>query len=88
MTAWDWGDQIESGKVLTHVASLSSVSQLCLTFCDTMDCSMPGLPAHHQLLEFTQTHVPQLGDAIQPCHPLSSPSPPTVILFQHEGRFH
>ena len=53
----------------------SSVTQLCLTLCGPMDCSMPGLPVHHQLLEFTQTYVHWVSDAIQPSHPLSSPSP-------------
>ena len=61
----------------------SSVTQLCPTLCDTMNCSTPGLPVHHQLLEFTQTHVHQVGDAIQPSHPLSSPSPPALNLSQH-----
>ena len=54
----------------------SSVTQSCLTLWDPMNCSMPGLPVHHQLPEFTQTHVHQVGDTIQPSHPLSSPSPP------------
>ena len=54
----------------------SSVSQLCPTLCDPMDCSMPGFPVHHQLLELAQTHVHQVSDTIQPSHPLSSPSPP------------
>ena len=53
----------------------SSVAQSCLTLCDTINCSMPGLPVQHQLPEFTQTHVHRVGDAIQPSHPLSSPSP-------------
>ena len=57
----------------------SSVAQSCPTLCDPMNRSMPGLPVHHQLLEFTQTHVHQVGDAIQPSHPLSSPSPPVPI---------
>ena len=52
-----------------------------------MDCSMPGLPVHHQLPEFTQTHVHWVGDAIQPSHPLSSPSPPAFNLSQHQGLF-
>ena len=56
-------------------------------FVDPMDCSMPGLPVHHQGLEFTQTHVHWLGDAIQPLHPLSSPSPPAFNLSQHQGLF-
>ena len=50
-----------------------------------MDCSMPGFPVHHQLLEFTQTHIHWVGDAFQPFHPLSSPSPPTFNLSQHQG---
>ena len=52
-----------------------------------MNCSMPGLPVQHQLPEFTQTHVHQVSDAIQPSHPLSSPSPPALNLFQHQGLF-
>ena len=52
-----------------------------------MNCSMPGLPVHHQLLEFTQTHVHWVGDAIQLSHPLSSPSPPALNLSQHQGLF-
>ena len=54
----------------------SSVAQSCPTLCDPMNCSMPGLPVHHQLLEFTQIHVHRVSDAIQPSHLLSSPSPP------------
>ena len=54
----------------------SSVTQSCPTLCDPMNCSTPGLPVHHQLPEFTQAHVHRVGDAIQPSHPLSSPSPP------------
>ena len=65
----------------------SSVVQLCPTLCDPMDRSMPGLPVHHQLPEFTQTHVHWVGDAIQPSHPLSSPSPPAFNLSQHQGLF-
>ena len=56
--------------------------------CDPMDCSMPGFPVHHQLLELAQTHVHWVGDAIQPSHPLSSPSPPAFNLSQHQGFFH
>ena len=58
----------------------SSVAQSCLTLCNPMDCSTPGLPVHHQLPEFTQTHVHWVGDDIQPSHPLSSPSPPAFNL--------
>ena len=65
----------------------SSVTQSCMTLCDPMDCSTPGLPVHHQLPEFTQTHVHWVGDAIQPSHPLSSPSPPAFNLSQHQGLF-
>ena len=66
--------------------SLRSVGQSCLTLCDPMDSSVPGLPVHHQLPELTQTHVHRVGDAIQPSH-LSSPSPPTFNLSQHQGLF-
>ena len=65
----------------------SSVAQLCPTFCDPMNCSTPGLPLHHQLLDFTQTHVHQVSDAIQPSHPLSSPSPPAPNPSQHQSLF-
>ena len=64
---------------------VSSVAQSCLTVCDPMDCSTPGFPVHHQLLELTQTHVRQVGDAIQPSHPLSSSSPAAFNLSQHQG---
>ena len=59
----------------------SSVAQLCPTVCHPMDCSTPGLPVHYQLPEFTLTHVHWVGDAIQPSHPLSSPSPPSLNIF-------
>ena len=65
----------------------SSVAQSCLTLCNLMNHSMPGLPVHHQLPESTQTHVHQVGDAIQPFHPLSSPSPPAPNPSQHQGLF-
>ena len=65
----------------------SSVAQLCLTHYNPMDCSMPGLPVHHQLLELVQTHVHKVSDAIQPSHPLSSPSPLAFNLSQHQGLF-
>ena len=65
----------------------SSVAQSCPILCDPMNHSMPGLPVHHQLLEFTQTHVHPVGDAIQPSHPLSSPSPPAPNPSQHQGLF-
>ena len=65
----------------------SSVTQSCLTLCNPMNHSTPGLPVHHQLLESTQTHVHCVSDAIQPYHPLSSPSPPALNLSQHQGLF-
>ena len=64
-----------------------SVAQSCLALCDSMDCSTPGFPVHHHLPEFAQTHVHHVGDAIQPSHPLSSPSPPAFSLSQHQGLF-
>ena len=64
----------------------SSVTQSYLTLCNHMDCSRPGLPVHHQLLELAQTHVQQVSDAIQPSHPLSSPSL-AFSLSQHQGLF-
>ena len=65
----------------------SSVAQSCLTLCDPMDCNTPGFPVLHQLLELAQIHVYQISDAIQPSHPLSSPSPPAFNLSQHQGLF-
>ena len=65
----------------------SSVTQSCLTLCDPVDCSMPGFPVHHQLPEFTQTHVHRVSDAIQPSHSLSPASPPAFNLSQHQGLF-
>ena len=62
------------------LTKFSPVTQLCLTLCDPMNCSTPGLPVHHQLPESTQTRVHRVGDAIQPSHPLSSPSPPALWL--------
>ena len=64
-----------------------SVSQLCPTLCDPKDCSTPGFPVHSQLLELTQTHGHRVSDAIQPFHPLLSPSPPAFSLSQHQGLF-
>ena len=60
-----------------------SVAQFCPTHCDPMHCSMPGLPVHHQLPELAQTHIHRVGDALQPSHPLSFPSPPAFNLSQH-----
>ena len=79
---------------LSHQGSLkcvrvqfTSVAQSCPTLCDPMNCSTPGLPVHHQLPEFTQTHVHRVGDAIQPSHPMSSPSPPAPNPSQHQSLF-
>ena len=74
-------------KDAIQYCSGSSVTQSCLTLCDPMDYSMPGFTVHHQLAELNQTQVHQVSDAIQPFHPLSSPSPPTFNLFQHQGLF-
>ena len=76
-------------KLYLHCSlqSVSSVAQSCPTLCDPMNRSTPGLPVHHQLPEFTQTHVHRVGDAIQLSHPLSSPSPPAPNLSQHQGLF-
>ena len=65
----------------------SSVTQSCPTLCDSMNHRTPGLPVHHQLPEFTQTHAHRVGDAIQPSHPLSSPSPPAPNPSQNQGLF-
>ena len=65
----------------------SSVAPSCLTLCDPMNCSTPGLPVHHQLPEFTQTHIHWISDAIQPSHPLLSPSPPAPNPSQHQSLF-
>ena len=65
----------------------SSVARSCPTFCDPMNRSTPGLPVHHHLPEFTQTHVHRVRDAIQPSHPRSSPSPPAPNTFQHQSLF-
>ena len=76
------------GRFLTTSSvQFSSVTQSCPTLCNPMNRSMPGLPVHHQLPEFTQTHVYLVGDATQPFHPLSSPSPPAPNLPQHQGLF-
>ena len=74
-------------KIVYNAVQLSSVIQSCLTLCHPMDCNAPGLPVHHQLPEFTQTHGCWVGDAIQPSHPLSSPSPPNFNSSQLQGLF-
>ena len=69
------------------LVQFSSVTHSCLTFCDPMDCSMPGLPVHHQLPELAQTHVHGVDDAIEPSHPLAPPSPPAFNFSQHQSLF-
>ena len=82
-----WGDYPGLYGYPQRNHQFSSVTQLCPTPCNPMDYSMPGLLVHHQLLEFTQTHVDRVNDAIQPSHPLLSPSPLAFILSQHQGLF-
>ena len=77
----------KNSKYPTKPFQFSSVAQSCPTLCDPMDYSRPGFPVHHQLLELAQIHVYQVGDAIQPSHPLSSPTPPSLNLSQHQGLF-
>ena len=74
-------------KCASSKIQFNSVAQSCLTLCDLMDCSMPGFPVHHQLLELAQTQVHQVSDAIQPSHLLLSVSPPAFNLSQHQGLF-
>ena len=80
-----------SGLAMLHLffssVQFSSVAQSCPTLCNPMNRSTPGLPVHHQLPEFTQTQVHRVSDAIQPSHPLLSPSPPAPNLSQHQGLF-
>ena len=84
----DKRDHIAPTKVMKSLClGFSSVAQSCPTLCNPMNRGMPGLPVHHQLPESTQTHVHWVSDAIQPFHPLSSPSPPALNLSQHQGLF-
>ena len=80
-------NQLHWSLLKNKSSEFSSVAQSCLSLCDPMNYSTPGLPVHHQLLEFTQTRVHRVGDAIQPSHPLSSPSPPAPNPSQHQGIF-
>ena len=80
-----WATVCGIAKLLSD--QIRSVAQSCPTLCDPMNRSTPGLPVHHQLPEFTQTHVHRVSDAIQPSHPLSSPSPPAPNPSQHQGLF-
>ena len=75
------------GYLYIVVSLFSLITQSCPTLCDPMDCSIPGFPVHHQLSELAQIHVHRVSDAIQPSHPLSSPSPPAFNISQHQGLF-
>ena len=83
-------EKYSTGQSHLWINQIRSVAQSCLTLCDPMNLSTPGLPVHHQLLEFTQTHVHRVSDAIQPSHPLSSlpllpPIPPSIRVFSNES---
>ena len=78
---------LSTGNWLHSSVQFCSVTQLCPTLCDPVDCRTPGLPVHHELPEFTQTKVHWVCDAIQPSHPLSSSSPPTFNFSQHQSIF-
>ena len=78
---------ITSWQIDGETVQYSSVTQSCPTLCDPMNRITPNLPVHHQLPEFTQTHIHRVSDAIQPSHPLSSPSPPAPNPYQHQGLF-
>ena len=86
-SANEWIRKLWYMYTMKYSVQFSSVAQSCPTFCDTMNCSTPGLPVHHQLLEFTQTHIHRVSDAIQPSHPLSSPSPSAPNPSQHQSLF-
>ena len=94
MTHWnncqadlDWNPGFTTDFVCFSSVQFRSVAQSCPALCDPMNRSTPGLPVHHQLPEFTQTHIHWVGDAIQPFHPLSSPSPPAPNPSQHQSLF-
>ena len=76
-----------SSTKIKQLCCWCSIAQLCLTLCDPMDRNTPRFPVHHQFPELAQTHVHRVGDAIQPSHPLSSPSPPDFYLSQHQSLF-
>ena len=89
MIVWNLKIFLDTMDILTVFSSVqfSSLAQSCLTLYDPMNRKTPGLPVHHQLPEFTQTHVHQVSDAIQPSHPQSSPSPPAPNPFWHQSLF-
>ena len=81
-------NDVYKGEVELHSSiQFSSVTQSCPTFCDPINCRTSGLPVHHQLPEFTQTHIHRVSHAIQPSHPLLSPSPPAPNPSQHQSLF-
>ena len=85
MTGISWPLRLDTFKILTqYFVQFSSVAQSCPTLCDPMNHSTPGLPVHHQLPVLVQTHIHRVSDAIQPSHPLLSPSP-AFSLSQHQG---
>ena len=86
-TCWNSTNTVLQSQWKEQSPSCSVFTQSCPTLCNSMNCSTPGLPVYHQLLEFTQTHVHWVGDAIQPSYALSSPSPPALNLSQHQGLF-
>ena len=81
------GNNFNNIAYVAQWVQFSPVTQSCPTLCNSMDCSAPRFPIHHQLLELAQTYVHPVGDAIQPSHPLSSPSPPAFNLSQYQGLF-
>ena len=83
----DTTQRLNNNNITFRSDQIRSVAQSCPTLCDPMNCSTPGLPVHHQLPEFTQTHVHRVSDAIQPSHPLSSPCPPVPNPSQHQSLF-
>ena len=84
---FEFGTHAKATFTPTSKLKFLYVTQSCPALCDPMNCSTPRLPVHHQLPEFTQTHVPRVGDAIQPSHPLSSPFPPAPDTSQHQSLF-
>ena len=87
MITFTFKHKISFDPLVFSSVQFSSVAQACPTLCDPMNRSMPGLPVHHQLPQFIQTHVHRVSDAIQPSHPLSSPSPPAPSPSQHQSLF-
>ena len=87
MSTWHSGALMSPCSLYDIISLVQFSGSVMLTLCDPMNCSMPGLPVHYKLLEFTQTHAHRVGDAIKPSHPLLSPSPPAPNPSQHQGLF-